>query len=120
MHHFDIKMTLNCQDVQILMDGRPLSGVKGFRVECGDGHTSRIILEIAASADLIGEAQVWVKDETQELFDKAEAAEDRADVAEARADAAEAKVPNIEHGTLAYIVPVPQETRDAAEGKSRK
>ena len=113
-------MSLDCSDTEILMDGVPLTGVHAFRIECDNNTKSRIILEIAGSATLTGDAQVWISDATQAQTDKADAAETRADAAEARAEAAEAKVPDIQSGTLAYIVPVPQEARDAAEGKTRK
>jgi hypothetical protein len=115
VHHFDINMSLGCSETKILMDGVPLTGVHAFRIECDGNSKSRIILEIAGSATLTGDAQVWISDATQAQADKAEAAETRADAAEARADAAEAKVPDLQNGTLAYIVPVPQETRDAVD-----
>jgi hypothetical protein len=127
VHHFDIKMTPKCEQTEILMDGRPLTGVHAFKVECAPGQVTKITLELAGTASLVGNGQVWVKDTTQELTDRADVAEgrahtaeDRADVAEARADAAEAG-----HGgtfpppgsTLAYIVPVETVASDDDEGK---
>ncbi len=103
------------------MDGRPLAGVRAFKVECAPGTVTKITLELTGTASLAGDGQVWVKDATtQELTDRADVAETRADVAEARADAAEANGPDIDAGTMVYIVPVPQEARDAAEGKTKK
>lgn len=119
MHHFDIKMTPECERTEILMDGRPLTGVRAFRVECAPGTVTKITLELTGTASLVGDGQVWVKDATQELADKAVAAEIRADEAEARADAAEAKDGGFPPpgSTLAYIVPVEPDAHGQQEGK---
>ena len=110
MHHFDIKMSPKCEQTEIRMDGRALTGVRAFKVECAPGTVTKITLELTGTASLVGDGQVWVKDTTaQELTDRTDAAEARADVAEARADAAEAKEGSgfpPHGGTLAYIVPV--------------
>lgn len=121
MHHFDIKLTPKCEAVEILMDGRPLTGVHAFKVECAPGTVTKITLELAGTASLVGEGQVWVKDTTQELTDRAHTAEDRADVAEARADAAEAGHSGTfppPGSTLAYIVPVEAINPDDEDGKT--
>ena len=128
MHHFDIKLALNCCESQILMDGRQLTGVQAFRIECGGDHASRIVLEITATVNLTGDAQVWISDAVQTQTDKADAADARADVADARADAANARAdlseakasPDVHGATLAYIVPVSQEARNAAESADGK
>lgn len=116
-------METECDKTRVLMDGKPLTGVHAFRIECSKGGITRITLELAGTASIDGEAQVWVKDENQNLINRADAADGRANAAvnraaaadnrataaEARADAAEAR-PMIDTstGTLAYIVPVPK------------
>lgn len=120
VNHFDIDMKVNGFDTTILMNGKLLAGVRSFKIECGADQISRVTLEIIGTAKLTGEGQVWVKDMTRELTDRAHTAEDRADVAEARADAAEAnpggdgKFLAPEGGTLAYIVPVEPATLEEA------
>ena len=102
MHHFEITMGETCAEAVVKMDGKVVTGLKSFSVDCGVHDVPRITLEleIAETSLLSGRAQVWVRDKTDELVERAE-------VAEARAEACES-----EHGhpppgsTLAYIVPV--------------
>ena len=114
VHHFEINVALIGDRTTILMDGRPVVGVRSVCVNVGVDEISKITLEIVGTASVTGDAQVWIKDSTQEMFDRTDAAEAKADAAlirtgaaEARADAAEANSPaGLEGATLAYIVPV--------------
>lgn len=114
VHHFDIKVNLIADNSTVLMDGRPLTGVRSICLDVEQGKVSTVTLELDATATVFGDAKVWIKDQTQALSDKTDAAEARADaadirtvVAEARADAAEASsTAGMDGATLAYIVPV--------------
>lgn len=107
VHHFDIDVALIGNRTKILMDGRPIIGVRSVCVNVDANEISKITLEIVGTASVTGDAQVWIKDSTQEMSDRTTVAEARADAAEARASAAEATgTASMDGATLAYIVPV--------------
>jgi hypothetical protein len=114
MHHFEITMGDTCADTVVKMDGKVVTGLKSFTVECGVDDIPRITLEldVAETSLLSGRTQVWIRDSADQMAQsvdtanrRAKVADRRADVAEARADAAESVHPP-QGGTLAYIVPV--------------
>jgi hypothetical protein len=122
VHHFDIDMTLAGDGTTVIMDGKRLTGVRSFRIDCGIDQVSRITLEILGTANLAGDGQVWVKPPTDEMAERIEAAEIRAEEAEARAEAAEAKDGDSvlpPGGTLAYIVPVDPAAPPQIDGKGQ-
>ena len=78
VHHFDIDVALIGDRTKILMDGRPIVGVRSICVNVGMNDISKITLEIVGTASITGDAQVWIKDATQEMSDRTTAAEARA------------------------------------------
>ena len=61
-HHFDINMTLTGMGTSILMDGKPVTGVRSFRIDCGVDRVSTITLEVNCTTNLTGNGQVWIID----------------------------------------------------------
>lgn len=100
-------MNTECDQTRVLMDGKPLHGVHAFRIECSKGGITRITLELSGTADIDGQAQVWVNG--SDPPPQSPPAEPKPAAAEARPDGVDPK-PLIDPatGTLAYIVPVPK------------
>lgn len=121
MHHFEITMGETCADAVVKMDGKVVTGLKSFSIDCGVHEVPRITLEleIAETSLLSGRAQVWVRETTSAAAKSVDTANHRADVAEARADAAES-VLGPQGGTLAYIVPVDSTKLDSLADKGSK
>jgi hypothetical protein len=89
VHHFDVDVALAGVGTTIMLDGRPLCGVRSIKVESGVDQVSKITLEIIGTAKLTGDGAVYVLDRTQEMTDKVTDAETRATYAETRATDAE-------------------------------